>query len=215
MSTKLPTLSEVYEDRLEIAFKQDKFNALVNFQPKKEWIKQNPFAQNSNYIPIGIIETLLQKIFKQYKVEVLREYSMFNAVGVTIRLHFINPITNEWQFHDGVGAVQLQTKKGTSPAQLENINNNAVMMALPMAKSYAIKDAAEHLGRLFGRDLNRKDFLEFEADKSISDKVNEKERIRVIEWINNSTTIEQLKQVEQLANELELTEVYNNKLKQL
>ncbi len=31
------------------------------------------------------------------------------------------------------------------------------MMALPSAKSYAIKDAADHLGSLFGRDLNRKD----------------------------------------------------------
>ena len=30
-------------------------------------------------------------------------------------------------------------------------------MAAPAAKSYAIKDAVEHLGKMFGRDLNRSD----------------------------------------------------------
>jgi hypothetical protein len=34
-------------------------------------------------------------------------------------------------------------------------------MALPSAKSYAIKDAAEHFGAIFGRDLNRKDIIQF------------------------------------------------------
>lgn len=33
------------------------------------------------------------------------------------------------------------------------------MKALPAAKSYAIKDACEHIGKLFGRDLNRTDTL--------------------------------------------------------
>lgn len=37
------------------------------------------------------------------------------------------------------------------------------MKALPTAESYAIKDAAEKLGKLFGKDLNRKDELAFEA----------------------------------------------------
>jgi hypothetical protein len=37
-------------------------------------------------------------------------------------------------------------------------------MALPMAKSYAIKDACDHFGKLFGRDLNRKT-MGFEVDK--------------------------------------------------
>ena len=34
-------------------------------------------------------------------------------------------------------------------------------MALPIAKVAAIKDAADELGALFGRDLNRKDVVQF------------------------------------------------------
>lgn len=164
----LPTIADLYEENLELAFRNDQFNRLMNEQPKPSWIKENPYANNAKYIPIGIIETMLQKIFKRYRIEVLREGTMFNAVYVTVRVHYWNGISNTWDYHDGIGAVQLQTKKGSSPAQMENINNQAVMMALPMAKSYAIKDATDHLGKLFGRDLNRKDTMAFEADQSMS-----------------------------------------------
>jgi hypothetical protein len=212
--SNLPTLAEVYEDSLELAFKHDQFNQLINHEPRKEWVRTNEYAGNSKYIPIGIIETTLQKIFKQFRIEVLREGALFNAVYVAVRVHYPDPVSSQWTYHDGVGAVQLQVKKGSSPAQLENLNNGAVMMALPMAKSYAIKDACEHIGRLFGRDLNRKDFLTYAPDQSIADKVDEKERKRVIEWINNATTIDQLKQVEQIAFDMDIKE-WDIKYKQL
>jgi hypothetical protein len=35
------------------------------------------------------------------------------------------------------------------------------MKALPSAESYALKDAAEKIGDLFGRNLNRKDTIAF------------------------------------------------------
>lgn len=189
MNKLLPTLAELYEDNIELAFKQDQFNQLVNVEPKKDWVKVNKYANNSKYVPIGVVETLLQKLFKKHRVEVLREGVMFNAVYVTVRLHYLNLINNEWDFHDGVGAVQLQTKSGSSPAELQNINNNAVMMALPMAKSYAIKDAAEHIGKLFGRDLNRKDVLELTPDASIKkDRVKE----RAIKMIEAARTLDDI-----------------------
>jgi hypothetical protein len=141
----------------------------MNANPRKEWIKQNKYAGNSNYIPVGIIETLLQKIFKQVHIEVLREGVMFNAVYVTIRLHLQHPVTGKMFFIDGVGAAELQTKSGASASDLGAINKGAVMMALPMAKSYALKDSAEHLGKLFGRDLNRKDVLAYTTDTNLTE----------------------------------------------
>ncbi len=197
--TTLPTLAELYEENIELAFKQDRFNQLVNSDPKQEWVKVNKYANNSKYIPIGIVETLLQKIFKQYRVEVIREGVMFNSVYVTIRLHYLSLLTNEWSYHDGVGAVQLQTKQGSSPAELQNINNNAVMMALPMAKSYAIKDAAEHVGKLFGRDLNRKDVLEYNTDNSIKVAKEERVKERAVRIIEAAKT---LSDINILLNEL-------------
>lgn len=166
--TELPFLADLYNAAdIDILFKTDQFNLLMNQPPEPKWIKQNPYAGNSKYIPIGILETLLQRIFKEFRVEVMREGTMFNSVYVTIRLHYLNPVSGDWSYHDGVGSAQIQTKSGSTPADLQNINNNAVMMALPMAKSYAIKDACDHFGKLFGRDLNRKETMGFNIDKNL------------------------------------------------
>lgn len=167
MST-LPKLADLHNiENLEQVFKEDMFNSLMNAEPKKDWIKQNKYAGNSNYIPIGIVETLLQKVFKTFTVEIIREGVMFNSVYVTARIHLKHPVSNEPFFIDGVGAAELQTKSGASPAEMDKINKGAVQMALPMAKSYAIKDAAEHLGRLFGRDLNRKETMSYATDPNL------------------------------------------------
>jgi len=165
---ELPILSDLYKsDDIATLFKTDQFNLLMNQAPEPKWIKENAYAGNSKYIPIGILETLLQRIFKEFRVEVMREGTMFNSVYVTIRLHYLNPVSGDWSFHDGVGSAQIQTAKGASAADLASINNNAVMMALPMAKSYAIKDACDHFGKLFGRDLNRKETMGFGVDKNL------------------------------------------------
>jgi hypothetical protein len=136
---------------------------------------------------------------------------MFNSVYVTIRLHYWNGTDNTWQFHDGVGAVQLQTKQGSSPAQLENINNNAVMMALPMAKSYAIKDACEHIGKIFGRDINRKDVMAFSQDNSISKEIDSKSISRLKTYINDCQSLEHLLSVQDLAIDYNLIDLFNEK----
>jgi hypothetical protein len=176
----LPTIAELYEvDAAEKAFKQDSFNWLMNQEPKKDWVKENKYAGNSKYIPIGIVETLLQKIFKNPRIEVLREGVMFNAVYVCIRLHYCNPASGQWEFQDGLGAQELQTKAGASAADLAAINKGAVMMALPIAESYAIKDASEKIGKLFGRDLNRKDTMGFAPDGNLISKFgNNKEKLQ-------------------------------------
>jgi hypothetical protein len=72
-------------------------------------------------------------------------------------------------FYDGIGAAQLQTKQGASPADLGNINNGALSMAFPIAKTVAVKDAADHFGALFGANLNRKDVVEFKPDANINE----------------------------------------------
>ena len=95
---------------------------------------------------------------------------LLNAVEVTVRIHYLHPVTSEWMFHDGVGAEELQTQKDSGNLKLDmsNINRGAIKMALPIAKTTAVKDAADHLGKLFGSDLNRKDTVAFTADKSLN-----------------------------------------------
>ena len=157
---QLPKLEELHYD-IDKAFKNDQLNLLLNQPVPPTWIKDHPFAKNVRYLPIEKIEFLLTKIFQEWRVEIVSEGQMFQSVYVKIRLHYKNPINGEWSYFDGIGAVPVQTEKGASAADLGKILNDAVMKALPAAKSYAIKDAAEHLGKLFGRDLNRKDSIDF------------------------------------------------------
>lgn len=165
--SKIPSVKELFADSYEDAYKNDQLNLLLNQEPKKEWIKQHPFIKNYLYIPIDKIELMLRKIFKKYSVEITGQGTAFNGVWVTVRVHYLSPITNEMMFHDGIGACQLQTKKDTSPADLGNINQGAISMAFPIAKTVAIKDACDHFGKLFGADLNRKDTVPFTPDKPV------------------------------------------------
>lgn len=162
---QLPTLAELTND-VELSYKNDAFNLLLSQQPPATWVKKHPYIRDYNYLPIDKVEHLLKKIFKQYRIEITNQGTSFNGVWVTVRVHFLNPTNNEWSFHDGIGACQLQTKKDTSPADLANINNGALQMAFPIAKTIAIKDACDMFGNLFGANLNRRDTIEFKVDEN-------------------------------------------------
>ncbi len=170
---KLPTVAELFAENIQDAFKNEQLNLLLNQPPNEKWIKEHPFIAGYKYIQIDKVEYLLRRIFKRFKIEVTGQGTAFNGVWVTVRVHYLNPVTNEFDYHDGIGASQLQTKKGTSPADLANINNGALSMAFPLAKTVAIKDACDHFGKLFGCDLNRKDALPFTIDVNILNKANE------------------------------------------
>lgn len=165
-ATNLPTIQELYKDT-ELAVNNDALTVLLNQQPPAKWIKQHPFIKNYSYLPIDKVEYLLKKIFKKYRIEILREGQSFNGVYVVVRVWYLNPTTNDMDFHDGIGAAQLQTKQGASPADLANINNGALSMAFPIAKTIAIKDACDHFGMLFGSDLNRKETISYTLDEKL------------------------------------------------
>ena len=167
---------------LELLVSKDNFKVVLNSPPPKEYVKQHPTASGVRYIPIDKIELMMDKVYQEWHVEIVDTKIMANAVAVTVRVHQRNPITQEWEFQDGVGATALQIDKGHKASDLQAIKSNAVMLGLPSAKSYAIKDAVEHNGKLFGRDLNRKDTVAFEAsyatDENISLVEQKKEELR-------------------------------------
>jgi hypothetical protein len=197
--SNLPTLADLNKD-IQAAFKHDQLNTLLNQQPPLTWVKQNKFANNSLYLPIDKVEFLLTRIFQQWRCEVIEYKQLFNAISCHIRLHYLNPITGEWSFHDGVGAADIQVKAGSSASELQNINRNATGMALPIAKSYALKDAAHHLGKLFGKDLNRADAVEFSGayDMPTIDNI-----VEVFEQVKDKLTITELDAAERIINNKE------------
>lgn len=201
---KVPTIAELYENNLEEAFKSEQFNLLLNHEPKKEWVKVHPFIKDYKYIPIDKVEFLLRKLFKRYRIEITGQGTAFNGVWVTTRVHYWNPIINDWDFHDGIGACQMQTKAGTSASDLININNGALSMAFPIAKTISIKDACDHFGKLFGCDLNRKDTLPFQVDESLAKEPESKLQERIKLMISDCQTLEDLEMLQETYPEIDI-----------
>lgn len=188
----LPSLQELYADT-DLTLQTDQLTIILNQTPPATWIKTHPFIDNYKYLPIDKIEFLLRRIFKRYRIEVLREGQSFNGVYVVVRVHYVNPVTGEWDYHDGIGAAQLQVKKGSSPADLANINNGALSMAYPIAKTVAIKDACDHFGATFGSDLNRKDTIQYMGDAKLAEVAKSKEEQRMEKLIEKAKDRETLK----------------------
>jgi len=167
----LPTLAELIEGNSQMMGRMEALNAILSAPPPAAWIKEHPFIPGWKYLPIDKVEYLLARIYKEYDILILREGALFNSVYVTVRVKYLCPATGCMRETDGIGGCQLQTKKGTSPADLININNGAVAMALPIAKSLAVKDATDMLGNIFGANLNRRDVAPFKPDTDLIDKM--------------------------------------------
>ncbi len=166
--SKLPKIQELYRDKLTTQ-KDDVLQVLLNQPPDARWVKEHPFIRGYKYLPIERVEYLLKTIFKRYRIEVTGQGTAFNGVWVTVRVHYVHPVTGEWEYHDGIGASQIQTKKGASPADLANINNNAIGMAFPIAKTEAVKNACKSFGKLFGSDISRNEEIVYSVDLTLID----------------------------------------------
>src|SRR5690606_10221526 len=162
-SRMLPTIDDLYQnDSLPVLNKTGIFQALVNQEPKKEWIKQHPVTREA-YIRIERVEWLLTNIVLKWRLEIKDSKLIGNSVVVTVRLHYFNHLENEWTWQDGIGAAPLQTDKGAGATEWDKIKSNAVQIGAPAAESYAFKDAAEKIGKLFGKDLNRKEVMTYDT----------------------------------------------------
>ena len=142
--------------------KMRNFGALLDMSPHAEWVEIHTHIKSHSYLPISRVEGLMRLFFgTSWRVKVLEVQQLFNAIQVTVRVYYACPITGQKHYQDGVGAKELQTASGTGVLKMDfsNVNKSAVEMAVGIAKSTAIKDACDMIGRIFGSDINRKNTL--------------------------------------------------------
>lgn len=198
------TIQELVSDE-QNWIQRDILNGILNQEPPKQWIKTHPLHPNVRYLPIDKHEYLLKRLFQQNRVEILREGQIFQSMYVVVRVHYVDPISSQWTFQDGIGAQDVQTKKGSSPADLANINHGAVMIGFPAAESFAIKDACEKIGKLFGSDLNRKDTMAYTLEKNTVDAfTSEDKKKEYQEIIEGLELVFDLDSLEKYFNQLDL-----------
>ncbi len=161
---KRMTVSEISKLNYDSAGLNE-MQVILNQSPHESWIKKNDIANNTLYLPIDKIEFLLTYLFIDWWVEIINYSLLANSAVCHIRLHYTIRLGDQvvTKFQDGIGASPLQTNKGAKPSDYSEIKNNSVQLAMPSAETYAIKDAAEKIGRIFGRDLNRKDLINYDS----------------------------------------------------
>lgn len=160
MSAKLPALKDIYSDKLEIK-KNQELNLILNADPKADWIKSHPIITGYRYLPVERLEYLMTMIYGKWTVEVKNVQLIANSVTVTVRVHYLDPVTGQMEWIDGVGASPIQTDKDAGATDFNKMKASAIQMSAPSAKTYAFKDAVETLGKIFGKDLNRKDLISY------------------------------------------------------
>lgn len=130
------------------------FNKIMQTNPRKEWIE---VKQGLRYLTITSIRDLLSELFPFWQIVPHGEPKLIaNSIVVSVELKVFNPLINQWMTYYGVGAQPLQTEKGASATSFDLIKYDSVHKAVGAAKSYAVKNAAKDLGRLFGQGLNTK-----------------------------------------------------------
>lgn len=157
---KIPTLQDLVTET-EDTIKQNALTVILNQQPPAQWLAEHPMIRGYKYIPIERVEWLLTRIFSKWWVEIKDTKILANSVVITVRLFVINPLTGEEQFQDGIGAAPIQTDKGAGASDWNAVKSDGVQKAAPSAESYAIKDAAEKFGKIFGKDVSRKMNLDY------------------------------------------------------
>lgn len=119
-------------------------------------------------MPISYVESLLDELYNGlWSTRNFTTSMIANEIVGQIELEVTHPVTGQIITRTGAGAIQLTMDSAPSgisgqernlwAQDLKNKKPNALDLAYPKLKAECIKNAAKGLGKIFGRDLNRKE----------------------------------------------------------
>ena len=190
--TKTNTSQPKKVDKLQMVA-VEKFHERLNIDPKDKEIKTNKFAGNSKYLPISFIEmTLDEMFFGQWSTENFTYQVISNELVGSIDLVFIHPVTGFIIRRTGAAGVPIQMKSGSGVLDVQNKIPNTLVKDFPHLKSSCLANAARSIGKMFGRDLNRKERDNYnplvlphhnKEIKNINDKIGECNNVKELEQV--------------------------------
>lgn len=134
-----------------------KFQILLQTPPPTDEIRTNQHAGNTLYLPISFVEMKLDELFfglwetRDFKWQVVG-----NEIIGSLVLRVFHPVANQWIERTGASATMIRLQKGASVTDVSSKIFNALEMDFPHLKADCLVNAAKGLGKVFGRDLNRK-----------------------------------------------------------
>jgi hypothetical protein len=151
--------------------KLQNFAKKLNSNPS--FVKPTPDGR-AFQVPISHIEmTLDEMFFGLWSTENFRWQVISNEVVGCIDLIVTHPVNGKELRRTGSASMQIMTDavpdsikhdaklKNQWQLSVENKKPNAMGLGFPNLKSECIKNACKSLGKIFGRDLNRKDSDDF------------------------------------------------------
>jgi len=150
----------------EFRLKMQNFTQKLNSAPSADSIDKTADGK-AGTILISHIEMLLDEyFFGEWDTENFKCEQIGNEVVASIDLLVLNPVTLRMKRRVGAAAITIMVDKAPDgltqhdrnmwALDMSNKKSNALDMGFPKLKAECLKNAANSLGKLFGRDLNRK-----------------------------------------------------------
>lgn len=157
------------------------FQNLLNRDVDETRVKINTMANNAKYVPVDVVEQLLDELYSGLWQTVNFKYEVVvNEVIGSIDLQVFHPIAKQWISRTGAASVLIQTQKD-KPITSEFKIKNTLVKDFPHLKAECLKNAAKSFGCVFGRNLNRGQENDFtyisEKVESITSGTEEAERL--------------------------------------
>lgn len=152
-----------------------KFQTRLNSAPSELAVESTPDRKAQTVVISHIEMTLDELFFGQWKTENFKWNAIANEVQGSIELVAVHPVTGFEIRRTGAASIIIMVDRvpdgvtGTDRNQWalnpSNKKANALDMAFPKLKSECLKNAAQSLGKIFGRDLNRKNVDQYQPYK--------------------------------------------------
>lgn len=129
---------------------------MLSRKPPAKSIHKSP--SGNAYMPISYIEATLDRVFGPmgWQHRNFRHETVLNEVVGSIELWVRDPESREWICRIGAASQSIQMRKDTDFTDPRNKIPNALEKGFPSLKSKCISNAADSLGKVFGRDAGRK-----------------------------------------------------------
>ncbi len=147
------------------------FTAQLNQEPNPAEFELTPDGK-ARTLPISFVEMTLDEIFLgQWETSEPHFQQIFNEVVGTVVLTVTHPVTKQPIRRTGWASVVIMQDKDATIADFNvTKKKNALDLSFPKLGAEALKNAAKSLGKVFGRDINRKSKDTFKPTlKSLTD----------------------------------------------
>ena len=145
-----------------------RFQTRLNQEPSFEGVESTPDKKASTLVISHVEMTLDELFFGQWRTENFKWSTIANEVQASIELVVIHPVSGQEIRRVGTGSVVIMVDRVPDSLKddaiarnrwalsADNKKPNALDMAFPKLKTECLKNASLSLGKIFGRDLNRK-----------------------------------------------------------